>query len=78
MQKRSTLKSYCPGYYDLATGGVVNADDEDDEVNARREVQEELGINMNVDQYLQSRNQPQSINNDIIPLHFIDTIRYEG
>ncbi len=45
-------KSYCPGFYDLATGGVVNADDEDDEVNARREVQEELGIQMNIDLYL--------------------------
>ena len=43
MQKRSQLKDLYPGWYDLSTGGVVGAD-EDDDVNAVREVEEELGI----------------------------------
>jgi len=36
-------KDYCPGYYDLSSGGVVGAD-ETDEDNAYRELNEELGI----------------------------------
>jgi len=44
-------KSFCPGYYDLVTGGVMSADDDTDEINARREVQEEIGIDMGVDQF---------------------------
>ena len=36
-------KDYCPGFYDLSTGGVVG-DGEDDDLNAQREVQEEIGI----------------------------------
>ena len=37
------LKDYCPGYYDLSSGGVVGGD-ETDEDNAYRELAEELGI----------------------------------
>ena len=33
VQKRSMKKDYCPGYYDLANGGVVGGD-ETDELNA--------------------------------------------
>jgi hypothetical protein len=29
VQRRSMKKEYCPGYLDLVTGGVVNADDTD-------------------------------------------------
>ena len=36
-------KDYCPGFFDLATGGVVGAG-EDDDLSAVREVQEELGV----------------------------------
>ena len=36
-------KDYCPGYFDLATGGVVGHEEDDDE-SAQREVAEELGI----------------------------------
>mmetsp|Transcript_31213 Transcript_31213/g.41315 ORF Transcript_31213/g.41315 Transcript_31213/m.41315 type:complete len:105 (-) Transcript_31213:145-459(-) len=43
VQKRTIKKDYCPGYYDLATGGVVGHGEDDDE-SARREVEEELGI----------------------------------
>ena len=43
IQKRTTSKDYCPGYYDLATGGVVSAG-EDDDISAAREVEEELGL----------------------------------
>lgn len=43
VQKRSMRKDYCPGYYDLANGGVVGGDETDEE-NARRELEEEIGI----------------------------------
>ena len=43
VQKRTMLKDYCPGYFDLSNGGVVGAEETDDE-NARRELEEELGI----------------------------------
>jgi 8-oxo-dGTP pyrophosphatase MutT (NUDIX family) len=36
-------KDYCPGYYDLANGGVVGGD-ETDELNAQREIEEEIGM----------------------------------
>lgn len=36
-------KDYCPGYFDLSTGGVVG-EGEDDDLSAQREVAEELGI----------------------------------
>ena len=36
-------KDYCPGFYDLANGGVVGGDETDEE-NARRELEEEIGI----------------------------------
>ena len=37
------MKDYCPGYWDLATGGVVDAGEDDDE-GASREIEEELGL----------------------------------
>ena len=43
IQKRTMLKDYCPGYFDLVTGGVVGAG-EDDHESATRELDEELGI----------------------------------
>mmetsp|Transcript_33634 Transcript_33634/g.24294 ORF Transcript_33634/g.24294 Transcript_33634/m.24294 type:complete len:107 (+) Transcript_33634:10-330(+) len=43
VQKRTLIKDLCPGYYDLCTGGVVGADEQDD-VNAYRELEEEMGI----------------------------------
>ena len=43
IQKRSLNKEYCPGAYDLAHGGVM-APDETNELNAQRELEEELGI----------------------------------
>ena len=43
MQKRTMKKDYCPGYFDLSTGGVVG-EGEDDDLNAVREVEEEVGI----------------------------------
>ena len=43
IQKRTDTKDYCPGFYDLVTGGVVDAD-EDDDISASRELAEELGI----------------------------------
>jgi 8-oxo-dGTP pyrophosphatase MutT (NUDIX family) len=38
------LKDYCPGYIDLAAGGVVGMEDTNVDENAAREVEEELGI----------------------------------
>ena len=44
VQVRSQRKDYCPGFFDLASaGGVVDAG-EDDDLGARRELQEELGL----------------------------------
>lgn len=36
-------KDYCPGYLDLAAGGIVGIN-EDEDTNAARELNEELGI----------------------------------
>jgi len=36
-------KDYCPGYLDIANGGVMGADETDEE-NAQRELEEEIGI----------------------------------
>jgi 8-oxo-dGTP pyrophosphatase MutT (NUDIX family) len=36
-------KDYCPGYYDLANGGVMGAEETNEE-NAQRELEEEIGI----------------------------------
>lgn len=43
VQKRSMTKDVYPGYYDIAAGGVVLAD-ESYETSAQRELHEELGI----------------------------------
>ena len=43
VQKRTMKKDYCPGFFDLSTGGVVG-EGEDDDLNAVREVEEEVGI----------------------------------
>ena len=43
VQKRSMKKDYCPGFYDLACGGVVGEGEDADE-SAKREAEEELGI----------------------------------
>ena len=43
VQKRTPIKDIYPGYYDVATGGVVMAGEPYDE-SALRELQEEMGI----------------------------------
>ena len=43
IQKRTKTKDYCPGFWDLTTGGVVGAG-EDDDVSAEREIEEEIGL----------------------------------
>ena len=43
VQKRSMDKDYCPGYIDLAAGGIVGLIEDEDE-SAARELEEELGI----------------------------------
>jgi len=45
VQKRSLLKDYCPGKLDPAPGGVVSFGEDCDE-NAKREIQEEMGIDV--------------------------------
>jgi 8-oxo-dGTP pyrophosphatase MutT (NUDIX family) len=47
VQKRTTIKDIYPGYYDVASGGVVLAGESYDE-SARRELEEELGISNTV------------------------------
>ena len=43
VQKRSTLKDYCPGYFDPTPGGVVAAGESYEYTNTR-EIEEEMGI----------------------------------
>jgi 8-oxo-dGTP pyrophosphatase MutT (NUDIX family) len=43
VQKRTPVKDVYPGYYDVAAGGVVLAD-ESYEISAERELAEEMGI----------------------------------
>ena len=43
VQTRAMTKEYCPGYLDLVIGGVVG-DKEDVDISAKREVGEEIGI----------------------------------
>ena len=43
VQKRSTLKDYCPGFFDPTPGGVVAAGESYEFTNAR-EIEEEMGI----------------------------------
>ena len=45
-------KDFCPGYIDLAAGGVVTMNDEDEDDCAARELNEELGIAEPSPQYL--------------------------
>jgi len=43
VQKRSSIKDYCPGFYDPTPGGVVAAGESYEETN-KREIEEEMGI----------------------------------
>ena len=43
VQRRSLIKDYCPGYLECVAGGVVGKG-ESYKLNARRELEEELGI----------------------------------
>ncbi|CAN0347521.1 unnamed protein product, partial [Discosporangium mesarthrocarpum] len=43
VQKRTMTKDYCPGYIDPTAGGVVGAG-EDYDINAQRELEEEMGV----------------------------------
>ena len=45
VQTRALSKEYCPGYLDAVIGGVVG-DGEDKEISAKREVFEEIGIDI--------------------------------
>jgi 8-oxo-dGTP pyrophosphatase MutT (NUDIX family) len=51
VQKRSKQKDYCPGWLDLTSGGVIGADENEDE-SAARELEEELSINEPDPQFL--------------------------
>lgn len=44
VQRRAACKEYCPSMLDPAPGGVVAADDDSYETNARREMEEEMGM----------------------------------
>ena len=44
VQKRTMIKDYCPGFYDLASAGGVVGAGEDDDISAERELEEELGL----------------------------------
>jgi isopentenyldiphosphate isomerase len=44
VQKRTVNKDIFPGFYDIAPGGVILANDESDKLSALRELDEEMGI----------------------------------
>lgn len=48
IQKRSNNKEYCPGYYDLVSGGVVGYKECTDK-GAIREIKEEVGVDGSMD-----------------------------
>lgn len=45
MQRRVETKDIFPGYFDPAPGGVILASEESKELSAKRELEEEMGIN---------------------------------
>ena len=72
IQKRTATKGYCPSYFDIANGGVLGADDGTDKMGAMREIEEELGIDIN--RFQQDDQEP---NEGSIELIFVNTIPYE-
>ncbi len=50
IQKRTLNKHFCPGYYGIATGGVV-AHGESYQVSAQRELKEELGLELTLENH---------------------------
>ena len=50
VQTRALTKEYCPGYLSAVTGGVV-CEGESIEMNAQKELEEELGIDINKTKY---------------------------
>lgn len=59
----------------------MGADDPTDEINARREVEEELGIPMGSEEALQLHEGKELSEKDKLktrPLMFVDTVRYES
>ena len=50
VQTRALTKEYCPGYLSAISGGVL-CQGETAELNAKRELEEELGINLDKTKY---------------------------
>ena len=50
VQTRSLTKEYCPGYLSAVSGGVL-CQGETVELNAKKELEEELGINLDKTKY---------------------------
>ena len=50
VQTRALSKEYCPGYLSAVTGGVI-CEGETIESNAKKELEEELGIDLNKTKY---------------------------
>ena len=65
MQQRSDEKDYCPGYFDVPTGGVVAAGESDEDC-AERELREELGLSLLGDTSVR-----------LLSLRYLDTYFYE-
>mmetsp|Transcript_14158 Transcript_14158/g.20914 ORF Transcript_14158/g.20914 Transcript_14158/m.20914 type:complete len:201 (-) Transcript_14158:551-1153(-) len=49
VQQRTASKEYCPNYFAPATGGVM-APDETNELNAQRELAEEIGVERSLEE----------------------------
>lgn len=77
---RSSTSDMWPSYWDLATGGVVTEDDMSVEVNARRQVEKQLGINMHSDLAIMIEQEKELTFEQklsIPPMRFIDAVKYE-
>lgn len=51
IQQRTASKEYCPSYFAPATGGVM-APDETNELNAQRELAEEIGVERSLEEMI--------------------------
>ena len=75
IQKRTMLKGYCPGYFELTTGGVVSAGEDDDE-SATRELHEELGVDLDLKQHKLGTFKFEDAKNHIwCNLYFVDDFK---
>lgn len=80
VQLRSPECKLYPHHWDLSTGGFLSADDKTDEINARKQVEEEIGINMGSDLCIKEYNGHELDFGEkmrIPPMRFVSTVKFE-